>query len=84
MNFLVLNIWANSLFLYRTDAKDGSDRRSQSPDQESSAALQTFVFSATLSRDLQQNLTKRKRSNTKRGDLPSSTLGIVTLPFSML
>ena len=43
--------------------------------------LQTFVFSATLSKDLQRNLKKRSRSkgskkHYKRNEAPASTLGI--------
>ena len=40
--------------------------------------LQTFVFSATLSKDLQRNLKKPMRPNflrRKRQDKPASTLG---------
>jgi ATP-dependent RNA helicase DDX24/MAK5 len=39
--------------------------------------LQTFVFSATLSKDLQRNLKKRARLPRKqrKGDKPVSTLG---------
>ncbi|KLO11285.1 DEAD-domain-containing protein [Schizopora paradoxa] len=44
------------------------------PPQESPDALQTFVFSATLSRDLQQNLKKRKRAIRKKSGSPSTTL----------
>ena len=43
--------------------------------------LQTFVFSATLSKDLQRNLKKRSRSkgskkHYKRNEAPASTLCI--------
>ena len=41
--------------------------------------MQTFVFSATLSRELQHNFKKRKNSTTKtkrgRTEKPASTLG---------
>ena len=45
--------------------------------------LQTFVFSATLSKDLQQNLKKRFRpkgnkKHYKRDPTPASTLGMRT------
>ncbi|KAI0701340.1 P-loop containing nucleoside triphosphate hydrolase protein [Cytidiella melzeri] len=36
--------------------------------------LQTFVFSATLSKDLQRNLTKHKRPTGKKRQKPASTL----------
>lgn len=38
--------------------------------------LQTFVFSATLSKDLQRNLKKRSRPNGKNRK-PASTLGTI-------
>ena len=43
---------------------------------EEGDALQTFIFSATLSRDLQQNLRRRKRKpiKPKTGQKPVSTL----------
>ena len=46
--------------------------------------LQTFVFSATLSKDLQQNLKKRFRpkgnkKHYKRDPTPASTLGMRTV-----
>ena len=46
--------------------------------------LQTFVFSATLSKDLQRNLKKRFRSkgnkkHYKRDPTPASTLGMRTV-----
>ncbi len=37
--------------------------------------LQTFVFSATLSKDLQRNLKKRARPKGKKRHTPASTLG---------
>lgn len=39
--------------------------------------MQTFVFSATLSKDLQRNLKKRGRPGRawKKGGKPASTLG---------
>ena len=38
--------------------------------------MQTFVFSATLSKDLQRNLKKRQKARvSKKGDPPASTLG---------
>ncbi|GBE88760.1 ATP-dependent RNA helicase MAK5 [Sparassis crispa] len=36
--------------------------------------MQTFVFSATLSKDLQRNLKKRARPTKRRNDKPASTL----------
>ena len=37
--------------------------------------MQTFVFSATLSKDLQRNLKKRRKTRMPRkGDKPASTL----------
>ncbi|KAF8644930.1 hypothetical protein AX16_008212 [Volvariella volvacea WC 439] len=44
--------------------------------------LQTFVFSATLSKDLQQNLKRRKsrsKSSKKRSNEPATTLGDLLL-----
>jgi ATP-dependent RNA helicase DDX24/MAK5 len=38
-------------------------------------ALQTFIFSATLSKDLQQNLKKRSRGAWKKQRKQASTLG---------
>jgi ATP-dependent RNA helicase DDX24/MAK5 len=37
--------------------------------------MQTFVFSATLSKDLQQNLKKRYRPTPKKGGKKASALG---------
>ncbi|KAI5122092.1 hypothetical protein M0805_002214 [Coniferiporia weirii] len=53
---------------------DGEDKAGGDP------PMQTFVFSATLSRDLQQNLKKRRRARVEKGkrkganDKPASTL----------
>ena len=64
-----------------TDAEFSNSKEEQTavpaPDDESS--LQTFIFSATLSKDLQQNLKLRRtreRKVTKKGSQakPSSTL----------
>ena len=54
--------------------EDGSleSPKAEEPSQE--AQLQTFVFSATLSKDLQRNL--KKRSSYKKSKNSSSTLGI--------
>lgn len=44
-------------------------------DTDSSRPMQTFVFSATLSKDLQQNLKKRRRPRGfQKNDAPASTL----------
>lgn len=44
---------------------------------EAADAMQTFVFSATLSKDLQRNLKKRTGSRKKNAK-PASTLGTAT------
>lgn len=60
-----------------TAKKDGDADASR--EEEEDAPMQTFIFSATLSRDLQQNLKKRKRIKVKtkrkgNKDKPESTL----------
>lgn len=54
--------------------------RNNVKEEKEETPMQTFVFSATLSRDLQQNLKKRKRPRVNKGnrkganDKPASTL----------
>ena len=60
-------------------ADQGEDKKEGIKD-----GLQTFVFSATLSKDLQQNLKKRFRpkgnkKHYKRDPTPASTLGMRTV-----
>ena len=51
-----------------------SDEEEEGPDS-GEGAMQTFVFSATLSKDLQRNLKKRRKTRMPRkGDKPASTL----------
>ena len=50
--------------------------------------LQTFIFSATLSKDLQRNLKKRFRpkgdkKHYKRDTAPASTLGMRTVHYPL-
>ncbi|KAK7676716.1 hypothetical protein QCA50_020292 [Cerrena zonata] len=45
-----------------------------STDGDTSSDMQTFVFSATLSKDLQKNLKKRQRWHGKKKRKPASTL----------
>lgn len=52
--------------------------------EEIKDGLQTFVFSATLSKDLQRNVKKRSRPKSagkykKRNEKPASTLGMSSL-----
>ena len=62
-----------------TNASEGEeDTKAGITDEQ----MQTFVFSATLSKDLQQNLKKRKHARAAKGK-PASTLGMrftVSLP----
>jgi ATP-dependent RNA helicase DDX24/MAK5 len=51
------------------DSSEGIDKLKQD-------SLQTFVFSATLSKDLQRNLKKRARPKAKNRQAPASTLGM--------
>ncbi|KAK0237853.1 ATP-dependent RNA helicase [Armillaria nabsnona] len=56
---------------------DDQESEAENKDVEESNAMQTFVFSATLSKDLQRNVKKRTRPRTgkkKHGDKPASTL----------
>lgn len=41
-------------------------------------SLQTFVFSATMNKDLQRDLKRGKRSHTKRKVEDATTLGVIT------
>lgn len=52
------------------------DDPSEGTDGPAQDGLQTFVFSATLSKDLQRNLKKRARPKGKKRQAPASTLGI--------
>jgi ATP-dependent RNA helicase DDX24/MAK5 len=63
---------------------DNDEQRSDVAD-----ILQTFVLSATLSKDLQRNLKRRSRPkpNNKRkhkDDKPASTLGMYRLMMTLL
>ena len=67
------------------------DKVEQSEDKagEVKDGLQTFVFSATLSKDLQRNLKKRFRQkghkkHYKRDAAPASTLGMRTVFFNII
>jgi ATP-dependent RNA helicase DDX24/MAK5 len=53
---------------------DGNMGDEDGEEHGASETMQTFVFSATLSKDLQHNLKRRSRSS-KREQKPSSTLG---------
>ena len=57
------------------DQDFGGSEQSELPNQE----MQTFVFSATLSKDLQLNLKRRKKGASRKAKA-ASTLGIVTAP----
>jgi ATP-dependent RNA helicase DDX24/MAK5 len=50
------------------------------PEKAAEGSMQTFVFSATLSKDLQRNLKKRLRTKSNKRqykhEKPASTLGI--------
>ncbi|KZV76542.1 DEAD-domain-containing protein [Peniophora sp. CONT] len=51
-----------------------SDEEEEAP-ESAEGGMQTFVFSATLSKDLQRNLKKRRKARvTRKGDKPASTL----------
>lgn len=63
-------------------AEQGTDQAETTSDVSVNDTMQTFVFSATLSKDLQRNLKKRQlwkkslSASTKKGDKgPDSTLG---------
>ena len=72
---------------YRTADEDPFDKGSESTDEdgksENAENMQTFVFSATLSKDLQQNLRKkprqRQQSQKRKDGKPSTTLGSYSL-----
>ncbi|KAK0494657.1 ATP-dependent RNA helicase [Armillaria luteobubalina] len=56
---------------------DDEEPEAENKDIKESNVMQTFVFSATLSKDLQRNVKKRMRPRTgkkKHGDKPASTL----------
>lgn len=60
------------------DEEEGSDADADADDadDEKADSMQTFVFSATLSKDLQRNLKKRQRPHKgKKHAKPASTLG---------
>ena len=59
-----------------TDTEFHSEPPSTTPNgPDSSRLMQTFVFSATLSKELQQNLKKRRRPKEfQKNDAPASTL----------
>jgi ATP-dependent RNA helicase DDX24/MAK5 len=73
-------------------SKEGSiiDDDTETKEEPKSAAhdeLQTFVFSATLSKELQVNLKKKRKGGTKhykREERPSSTLGVSGLRLPRL
>lgn len=54
-------------------AEDAQDVDAEPATEEE---MQTFVFSATLSKDLQRNLKKRARPKGKKRHAPASTLGM--------
>jgi hypothetical protein len=67
------------------------DKVEQSEDKKGGVndGLQTFVFSATLSKDLQRNFKKRFRpkghkKHYKRDAAPASTLGMRTVFFNII
>lgn len=70
----------------------GQEEQENQPDsatEKTGEQMQTFVFSATLSRDLQQNLKRRKRmkqSNGKRkgNGRPETTLGALLMSLLRL
>ncbi|VDC07946.1 unnamed protein product [Peniophora sp. CBMAI 1063] len=56
------------------EGAEPSDKEEEVP-ESGEDAMQTFVFSATLSKDLQRNLKKRRKSRApKKGEKPASTL----------
>ena len=57
-------------------SKSGETEPPADLDGQEDHQLQTFVFSATLSMDLQRNLKKRQRYNPKKKHTPASTLGM--------
>lgn len=60
-----------------TDSSDEEDEDEKDEESADSAegVMQTFVFSATLSKDLQRNLKKRRKSGVlRKGEKPASTL----------
>lgn len=56
------------------DEQEDEQEVSAKDDAPSESDLQTFVFSATLSKDLQKNLKKRQRWKGKKNRKPASTL----------
>ncbi|KAI9067845.1 DEAD-domain-containing protein [Trametes sanguinea] len=50
------------------------DEQEESKEGVRQGELQTFVFSATLSKDLQKNLKKRSRGRRRKNEKPASTL----------
>lgn len=56
-------------------AGDDDEGKEKGPEGPSSDGLQTFIFSATMSKDLQQNVKRRSRPKpSKKGSKPASTL----------
>ncbi|EMD35512.1 hypothetical protein CERSUDRAFT_139322 [Gelatoporia subvermispora B] len=53
---------------------EGSVEPEESKEGVKKGDLQTFVFSATLSKDLQRNLKRRQRPKKRKNDKPASTL----------
>ena len=54
---------------------EGAEPDEDEASESEEGAMQTFVFSATLSKDLQRNLKKRRKHRAPRkGEKPASTL----------
>ena len=56
-------------------ADDNSEDSEESKTGVKEGEMQTFIFSATLSKDLQKNLKKRSRPHKHKKGKPASTLG---------
>ena len=56
-------------------ADDSPEEAEESKTGVKEGEMQTFIFSATLSKDLQKNLKKRARPHKHKKGQPASTLG---------
>ena len=61
--------------LHPEPADDNSNEAEESKTGVKEGEMQTFIFSATLSKDLQKNLKKRSRPHKHKKGKPASTLG---------
>jgi hypothetical protein len=64
------------IYVFRSSGDDEFESEDGGRSTETKDELQTFVFSATLSKDLQRNLKKRNRPRRADNNAkPASTLG---------